>query len=247
MNKTILLHYHLFKNAGSSIDRLLIENFDCRWAVREFGSRANPALMHREITEWIVGHENVLAFSSHTIELPMPDIDGIKIIPIIFVRHPIDRIVSAYNFERIQGGSGWPSVLARNTSLKGYIEVRLAMPGDRQCREFHLDRFSRHLPATEGSELERALHAVQELPFVGVVEEFDRSIEKLAQIIHIDFPDFIVRNVKENVSRDAALNSLDKKMNSLREEIGSDLLSRLLESNAGDMRLYEFAIKKLNH
>ena len=109
--RKIILHYHLFKNAGTSVDQVLQQNFGSRWVTREFQHRGNPAVHRKEVAEWIVAHPDACAFSSHTLELPPPQIDGVEILPVIFIRHPIDRIVSAYSFERRQGGDGFGSVV----------------------------------------------------------------------------------------------------------------------------------------
>jgi hypothetical protein len=58
------------------------------------------------------------------------------VLPVIFVRHPIDRIMSAYSFESKQTSESFGAVLARNTTLGGNIETRLSMPNDTQCRNF---------------------------------------------------------------------------------------------------------------
>ena len=47
--RTVILHYHLFKNAGTSVDRLLQRNFPDAWATREFSGRNNTA----QVIEWI--------------------------------------------------------------------------------------------------------------------------------------------------------------------------------------------------
>jgi hypothetical protein len=109
-------------------------------------------------------------FSSHTAILPIPIIKEVKVIPVIFMRHPIDRMASAYSFESKQGGDGFGPVLARNTNLAGYIETRLALGHDQQCRDFHAHRFAAMLGEKQGDEATRAKMAVKQLPFVGLVE-----------------------------------------------------------------------------
>src|SRR3546814_7801728 len=92
--RTVVLHYHLFKNAGTSLDKVLQENFGEKWVTREFPRRSNPVVHVREVAEWIMGNPEAVAFSSHTAELPPPVLPGIRVIPLIFIRHPIDRIAS---------------------------------------------------------------------------------------------------------------------------------------------------------
>ena len=182
--RKIILHYHLFKNAGTSLDAALKEAFgEDNWATKEFPN--NPKINKEGLKNWIICNPEVVCFSSHTAFLPPPKIEDIDIFPIIFLRNPIDRIVSAYNFERKQNAETFGSVLARNTDLKGYIEIRLSIPNDRQCRNFHTHRLAMMYPEAEGDEFKRAKKAIKELPFIGLVEEFDKSInilnEKLSE------------------------------------------------------------------
>lgn len=242
--RKVILHHHLFKNAGTSVDALLRASFGSRWVTREFETRANATPHRREVAEWIRANPQAVAFSSHTVELPPPEMGQVDILPVIFIRHPIDRIASAYAFERKQGGDGFGSVLARHTSLAGYIEVRLSLGRDRQCRNFHLSRFAPMFPAAEGTEFERASRAVATLPFVGVVEEFDRSMALLQTLVQADLPEFVVRSVHANASRDTST-PLEERLARLRDEVGEACYTTLLTHNADDLRLYQQALERL--
>jgi hypothetical protein len=243
-HRKVILHHHLFKNAGTSVDELLRDCFGSRWVTREFEPRANPTPHRREVAEWIRAHPQAVAFSSHTVELPPPVMGQVDILPVIFIRHPIDRIASAYAFERKQGGNGFGSVLARHTTLAGYVEVRLSMGRDRQCRNFHVGRFAPMFPAAEGTEFERASKAVATLPFVGVVEEFERSMLLLQSLVQADMPEFVARSVHANVSRKSTA-SLDERLERLRADVGEDCYSALLAHNADDLRLHQQALERL--
>jgi len=172
--RKLILHYHLFKNAGTSVDELLKRSFGSRWVTREFNG-GGPAAHRAELARWLQEERDAVAFSSHTAQLPPPAAAGVECFPLIFVRHPIDRIASAYAFETKHGGSGFGAVLARNTTLAGYIEVRLSLGHDRQCRNFHVARLAQMFPATDGDERARAMKALDALPFVGLVEAFDAA------------------------------------------------------------------------
>jgi hypothetical protein len=237
MKKTIF-HYHLFKNAGTSLDASFKENFNGdEWVTNEFP--AQPAKNRELVKQWISENPQALCFSSHTAFFPPAAIEGNKLLPVIFVRHPIDRIASAYSFEKKQGGNGFGSVLARNTDIKGYCECRLALGYDRQCKNFHVDRFADMYPPAFGSELERALKALDVLPFVGLVEEFAVSLQKLETWLKSEgFEDISIAPKEQNVSRDNKA-SLDEKLAKLEVEMGADMYAHLLEVNADDMALYE--------
>lgn len=234
--RVVILHYHLFKNAGTSVDALLKENFPGKWCTREFPG--NPVQNRKQVKEWIESNPDMICFSSHTAVLPPPEIPGVKVLPIIFLRHPIDRIASAYHFEKKQGGDSFGAVLARNTTLAGYIEVRLSLPNDRQCENFHCTRLAQMFGAEQGSVAERAIRVVAALPFVGLVAAYDESIRRMTDWLKPHFPQIAPLLIAKNVSRNIA-EPLEVKLAQVRDEIGNALYTRLEMINAADFVVYE--------
>ena len=235
--RKIILHYHLFKNAGTSLDASLKTNFPGdRWATREFPAQRDRN--RKGLENWIRDNPSVDCFSSHTAFLPVPIIDGVDILPILFVRHPIDRIASAYEFERTQGGDGYGSVLARNTNLSGYIETRLALTNDRQCRDFHTHRLAMMYDKETGDEYCRAVMAANDLPFIGIVEQFNESIEELSiWLKDKGFKNLQLEPVRKNIKRNTKI-SIEEKLDGIKKFIGNKLFEKLLEDNERDLALY---------
>ena len=237
--RTVILHYHLFKNAGTSLDSSFKENFSedkGEWVTKEFP--AQPAKNREMVKQWIIDNPQAKCFSSHTVIFPVPEIEGVKIIPVIFYRHPIDRIVSAYTFEKKQGGESFGPTLARHTTLAGYIETRLSMKTDRQCRDFHSHRLATMISEKEGDEAKRAEIALDRLPFVGIVEKYSDSLKMLEAILKNEGFDNINLNVvKKNISRKIE-STIEEKLNETRELIGEELWNKLLDCNSSDMNLY---------
>lgn len=234
--RKVILHYHLFKNAGTSVDAMLKQNFGAAWGTREFDGSHGQVL--QQVGDWIRSHPHVVAFSSHTAHLPPPKGPALECFPVLFVRHPIDRIASAYYFERKQGGDGFGAVLARNTSLAGYIEVRLALSYDAQCRDFHCHRLAQMFPSDTGNQAERALRAVKALPFVGLVEAYEQSIRRMTDWLQPHFPQVQAVVMARNTSRDHEA-PLAARLAEVREEIGDALYGRLEEINRADFAVYE--------
>lgn len=236
--RKVILHYHLFKNAGTSLDAAFKENFpDDKWVTKEFPG--NLQENRKLVKEWIISDKNAIVFSSHTAQLPPPDLQeyGIEVLPVVFIRHPIDRMVSAYSFEKKQNGSSFGSVLAKNTSLSGYVDVRLSLPNDRQCRNFHADRLLNIYNDKVYDEANRLLEVVNILPFIGLVEKYEQSIEALEQwLINEGFNVTLVPK-KHNVSR-ASNNTLEEKLNNIREEVGDECFDTWVSVNELDIILY---------
>ncbi|MGR5322976.1 hypothetical protein ACP3VW_03595 [Vibrio sp. DNB22_17_1] len=241
--KTIILHYHLFKNAGTSLDAAFKENFSeekGEWVTKEFP--ANPTQNREQLKQWIIDNPQAKCFSSHTAIFPVPQIDGIKIIPVIFFRHPIDRIASAYSFEKKQGGDGFGPTLARNTDLKGYIETRLSFRPDRQCRDFHCHRLSTMYPAM--SENNASLKAILELPFIGLVEKYSDSLSELEDILkQAGFSEISLNVERKNTSRSLD-KTLDEKLSEIEGSLGKDLFANLEGANENDLLIWKEICKK---
>jgi hypothetical protein len=246
VTRRVILHYHFFKNAGSSVDRLLQESFPERWVTREF-EPAHVSANGPHVAKWIAEHPDACAFSSHTAGLPVPAIEGLETYPIVFLRHPLDRIQSAYEFERRQGMSGhggFGAVLAKHTTIAGYVEVQLAQPAQRQCRNFHAARLAQMFPASTGDESCRALRAVKELPFVGVVDLYEQSVATMVTWLRPVFPDIHTVIVHENRTETAGT-SLDQRLDEFANALGPTLYEELLQANALDHKLYEAARKRV--
>jgi len=247
MTRTVLLHYHLFKNAGTSLDVVLKRNFGDAWITREFERRPRPE--HRqELTQWILDNPQATAFSSHTMEALPPNTPSLRIIPLVFVRQPLDRIASAYNFERKQNIERLGPVIASNTSLAGYVRIRMALPNDKACRNFQTHRLAilAKGPGKDLSVLERASSAVQSLPFIGIVESFDESMERLTKLLRPTFPQFKPHSVQANVSaRPEPGLGLAQKLAKLQQELGPQVYAQLEAANAQDLALYQLALERV--
>ncbi|MCR9062160.1 MAG: sulfotransferase family protein [Rhodobacteraceae bacterium] len=222
MDRTIILHYHLFKNAGTSLDAILKQNFGDKWATREFPSAGgnNTSL----VEDWIRETPEAIAYSSHSMMGPIPQVEGVKVISIMLLRDPIERIKSAYRFERKQAAETFGAVLARHTDMEGYMKVRLSLPHDRQCRNFQTQRLATLVPGPE-PELARAVSALGRLSVVGLVSDFSGTLKRLATAITNPFPDFSWKEVHSNRSRKEDV------------DVPDALEALLAEPNADDLAL----------
>lgn len=236
--RPIIIHYHFFKNAGTSVDAILKRNFDGAWAEREYPPRSSP----NAARDFLVANPYIVALSSHTLPLPPPDIPDAEILPILFIRHPLDRLKSAYLFEREQQADTVGSRLARQHDFAGYLRARLAVPGDRSCRNFHAHRLAIAEPADSGTESERALRAFERLPFVGSVERFEASLTALEEMLKPRFPEFRVFQARENVSR--APSSIDERLEQLKRELGDETYEIIVAANADDLELYRRTLER---
>ena len=231
MSRTVILHYHLFKNAGTSVDHILQQNFPERWVTAEFPPNGgdNSAL----IADWIRDTPDAVAFSTHTGLGPVPEIDGVTVISLILLRDPIRRIRSAYRFERNQDADTWGAELAKAHDLEGYVRARLDRMGDRQCRNFQTHRLASLVPG-HGPELDRAIAGLDAVSVFGLVEEFDAALQRVAARIRGAFPGFFWEPVQANRTSPPPETPGDRRIDAL-----------LTEANADDLALWTAARQRL--
>jgi hypothetical protein len=233
--RPIIIHYHLFKNAGSSFDQTLKANLGAAWTTHEIrGAHFSPT----EVASYLIENPAVSALSSHTALLPPPVIPGAHVIPVLFVRHPIDRVRSLYDFGRTQGADTPGSRLAKQMGLREYIDWRLSRreeTGDRVIADFQTHRLS---PAGDGTtELGRALDAIARLPFVGLVEQYGRSLERLQALLAPHFPGINLAPVRLNSTSRIPV-PLAARLLQFRVRVGMRRYGRLVAANRNDLELW---------
>ena len=239
--RNVIVHYHLFKNAGSSIDHLLKFNFGDKWMAHDSDS-ASGIISTRELEKLIANNPEVDSFSSHQIIPPLPEIEG-NVYPVVILRDPIDRVKSAYLFE-------WKKQLGLDEpkgTLGEYIKEKFKNRRKNSIEEFQVirmsnqdnDRFLNYNDIDDDELLSRAKKFIESLSFVGIVDDFDRSVELLIDFVSPDFPDFKGREFKSNVLQDLSLTQQQKR-SQIKSELSTELYEELLERNRLDEELYQF-------
>ncbi|RIJ17151.1 hypothetical protein D1227_07315 [Henriciella mobilis] len=236
--RTAILHCHLFKNAGTSVDHILKTAFGDNWTDHEFPdgdveSNSDLVLSH------IIANSAFDVFSTHTGNWYLDyETDRLTVLPIIFLRHPILRIQSAYQFERKQTAETAGSKLAKSTDLAGYITNRLSEDLDYSIKNFQARRLAAFVARRTIDIESQANEAFDRLPFIGLVEDFEASCERLEAYLKPHFPDFEAFSTKKNVTSHEKTTT-EERVTSIREEVGESLFNRLVEANRIDLALFE--------
>ncbi len=245
-DRGVIIHYHLFKNAGSSVDAILEHNFGSEWA--EIEGPNNKKLTPEMMTEYILDNPEKKAISSHTAVVRLPEIPGVQILPIFFFRHPLGRIQSAYEFERVQDSDSPGSKAAKAGDFAHYLAWRLSTPMLTQVVNFHAVRLKDFRVDTLNREPQhfrpRSIEALKSLPVVGLVERFDESMIKFGELIRPHFPDFELLNVRANAMTKKG-KTVHEKLKTFEEKIGRLTFINLMQLNALDMELYHFVKDEL--
>lgn len=248
MKREVIVHYHIFKNAGWSVEKALETALG-----GAVGSIHGPdpwsVITSGELTEYILSNLHVSAVTSHHLRPPLPQDDSLDIYPIIFLRHPVDRVGSAYEFERRCAGEGLGSKVAKEKDFAGYIRWRLSSDYALPVRDFQvislssaqLGNIAPLQARPDASHLEEAVKFIESLPCFGIVERYEESAMRFERFLEPHFPGLKLSGKRHNVSENRA-ETLSDRITAIEKSLGKELYAELLRENALDIQLYERAV-----
>ena len=232
----VLLHYHFFKNAGTTIEDILahtfFENYD-RFDSQDFDGCVGQA----ELISFLRRHPRMKAVSSHQFRFPVPREPGFVFFDLCFLRDPIDRIRSMYDYFREKPIRGEPaSDLARDRPVGGFIRGLVEEHSYRVSNvqvNMLANGIVNDLPVE--ADLDRATEVMLQMSFLGVVDLFNESLIAGEYRMRPVFPSFALAQQPANVSsgRDSA--------SKFREACDPDVYAELLRLNALDIELLDRA------
>lgn len=240
--RTVLVHFHLFKNGGTSVERMLRESLGERWQSYD-KPESSGKISANEIVSWIESNPTVAAVSSHQLVGPLPTA-SFDILPIVFLRHPLARVRSAWRFE-------WQKQLELSEpkgSLAAYVDEKFRQKRTSVIANFQVSRLGNPdadvvtapTDRYDRSRLQRACEMIDALPFVGLVERFPQSLELMADCCVERAPALRVRPYHENAT-EASPRSIADEECALRAEIGDARFDELCARNRLDLELYAYA------
>ena len=228
----VLLHYHFFKNAGTTIEDILahtfFENYD-RFDSQDFDGCVGQA----ELISFLRRHPRMKAVSSHQFRFPVPREPGFVFFDLCFLRDPIDRIRSMYDYFREKPIPGEPaSDLARDRPVGGFIRGLVEEHSYRVSNvqvNMLANGIVNDLPAE--ADLDRATDVMLQMSFLGVVDLFNESLIGGEYRMRPVFPSFALAQQPANVS------SGGDSAGKFREACDPDVYVELLRLNALDIEL----------
>ncbi len=244
--RKIVVHYHMFKNAGTSIERSLETVFGTG-LFRFDTDRPDGHLGPEEAQELIAANSELRAITSHQLHPPLPS-GEFDVFPLVVVREPISRARSAYLFE-------WQKQLGLEQpkgSFAQYVEERLVSRNPGVIADFQVAHLSRRLLADQGlawsdleAGLELAIEFLDRLPVFGLVERLEESVGLFnAGLIEFYGHGRVqLEPRRDNVTQDPGL-SVDEIHRRMADELGPSLFEELVQRNRFDSELYRWATER---
>ncbi|MFV0277711.1 MAG: hypothetical protein ACK5HY_11065 [Parahaliea sp.] len=246
--RDILLHGHIFKNAGTSFDWALQRCFGTG-----FGENADEQGLREQgtgaLAEILTTRGTLRAFSTHHLPAPLPALEHCRLYPLYLLRHPLRRCLSVYAFERRQQADTRGARAAKEYELQDYLAWRLRADVPNVLRSYQTAYLAGdHRPLIDAADMARHFAAAQQLladqPLVGLVERFDESMVLFEHLLRPLFPDIDLACRPQNQSVDGAgkagaLGSLE----AVHERMGPRAAA-LVDANSYDHPRYPLALGK---
>jgi hypothetical protein len=230
----VILHYHILKNAGSTIEEALDHSFGERFARLDSADR-DHTIDCAGVLDFVKANPALEAITSHQIRYPLPETRGIVFLDICFVRDPIERVWSMYDYFRKRPAEGDPVSDLANRSRPGEFVAGMVKDFALQIRNVQVNLIAAAGDSDEPTEedLELATRRMMEATCPGVVDMFEESAAAGQYRLRTIFPRLDFAREPENVSREGGA----EKRPSLRELCDPDVWAELNRINALDFEL----------
>jgi len=247
-NNPVCLHFHIFKNAGTTVEYILKKKFSKDAILLDTG-KPRGILSFKTVLHCFEKHyPNVKSLSSHQLRFPIPRNSKFNFLPMVFIRHPIDRAVSIFSFLKSQKNSKGNIGIekAKNLPAIDYFKWNIAYEDNFIIKNFQV-RFLASKPIgvkANTNDLEIATERLKKC-IVGVVERMDESLLYAEENLRQWFSEIDFSYVEQNVSKDRE-KKLNDRLEKFKAKIGNKTYSDLEKINKLDFKLYLKANKILD-
>ncbi len=263
--RRVIAHHHIFKNAGSSLDKALSDALGERW--RAFdpqiitsyvedpvdGKIAKKAMKPEivgsdELEKFLNTNRDVYAISTHQGRAKFPLSARFEKLELSLIRNPIGRALSMWKFNRRpQRQSTYDSRMLKQSdvlSFEDFIKwcVNRKVKPLAPFSNFQVRVLSGNATRNDRvtySDLNRAYEYVTRIGCVGVVERFEQTLEFFNARISTFIPGIELKSYTVNTSG-AARESGDEEA---RQLLSKQTYELLLEANALDLALYDQVLR----
>ncbi|MDO5528440.1 MAG: sulfotransferase family 2 domain-containing protein, partial [Paracoccus sp. (in: a-proteobacteria)] len=244
--RTVIVHYHIYKNSGTSFDHVLTESFGDRHQLFD-GPFPFFGIDQVQLDRIIRRRPAAVAFSSHQIMLPQPTSLHYRTLAAMFLRHPILRIGSVYRFKRAHADGTPTSAAAQKYDFADWLRHCFKTPGEAghvsNAQTRHVSAPYMQTPLHQrhngvlSYDLDTARRNLNSVEMLGRTEYFERDVRRFTRIaeahgLSLQGPSEVRHNVTEH-----AEGSTEDRVAALLAELPDDLAQRLVAANAQDMAL----------
>lgn len=240
-DRNVIVHVHIFKNAGSSFDSTLLANFKAN-----FVDHREDHLIKKDkdfLENYLKENDNIKAFSSHSVYHKPKDFDDVRLHSVYFLRHPIERIRSVYSFEKKQpteDSSG--AKMAKELDFKEYVAWRMQDDAPATIRNLQTIFIAGDGQQGHANKIfELALENLNASPLLGIVDRYDESMIVFEEHLRQFFPKIDLSYIRRNVTDTDIQASIEEKVKKIFQQLGEPLQELVRQKNEFDLELYKRA------
>ncbi len=244
----VILHGHIFKNAGTTFDWSLSRSFG-----HAFLDHRDDHAMRSQGAAYLAGilssKTELLALSSHHLPRVLPAVPDLCHHHIYLLRHPLLRVRSVYNFERVQQADTLGAKAAKRMTFKEYVLWRMELKTPATIRNFQTlylatVRRRRQGRSCDAVDFADAMDFAQSLPALGIVEYYDESMVLLEESLRPHFPALDLAYIRQNVSLTNASDLDDNQaIADMLQELG-EVAAMVIDRNSYDLALYQASLER---
>ena len=239
----VLVHYHIFKNGGSTIDYVLEREFRSQFTTFH-GPEPTSTLTRSDLREFLVAHPSIRAVSSHHLRYPTLRDGDPQIVDICMLRHPLDRLGSVYQYLRHRHIHVDDPLCSAARKLSAPEFFRYCLENYRNWVQ-NVQVEWLNSASVNGSAVQCALTELPNIALLGTLDLFDESLATWEYTLALLFPGISFHYLPQNITQSPQLNLQDR-LERFRERCGEDLFYQLLLANADDLKLFEAASSIVN-
>ena len=238
----VIVHHHLFKNAGTTVDWILRRVFGPGFLDHEAAIAAGLTSAET-LLDFVLARPDIHAVSRHHLSFATMSHPGRAFLDILLVRHPIDRLRSMYDFLRAEPvAHDDVGALAQRLDLRAFCHALL-------------DRFPNYVnnpqvttlvtagtylrPPDEG-DAQRAIDLVRRAGITGPVERFDDAFMAAEYYLQPLYGRLDLAYVAQNTAP-GRQPALDQRLAACRHVCGNSLYRHLVRVNELDFELVRAA------
>jgi hypothetical protein len=246
----VLIHYHVFKNAGTTLERMLHRSFGKEgWSQYEPGDdfQRTEEDLHPVVTH-LAENPNLKALSSHRLKYPTIRDPQIAFHDLIFLRDPIDRLVSIYRYlQLVPTSAGDLADLPLDGGLRDFIEALVSR------RPWYINDQQTGFLAHRGEighlinsrDLELAKRTISDASAPGVVDLFYESTRAAEWLLRPYFSNLCLATFERLNPSSVEANWSEQTRRELRDACGLRLFREVLQLVRNDLELVAFARQEI--
>ncbi|HEY6233468.1 MAG TPA: hypothetical protein VIW69_00015 [Candidatus Elarobacter sp.] len=243
--RRVILHYHIMKNAGTTIESILAREFDD--AFYSVHRRENEGTIDADaIADILAAKPSAVALTSHHFAFPRPEIPFTSIVDCCPIRHPLDRLESLHRYlSRIEPVDA-VSALATNSEAPAFLRTLLErFPNYVQNVQTIAIANGTRFRSLSDRDFATADAVVQKSGLHVVVDRLDESLTVGEYFLRPVFAGLRLHYVSQNITQERGM-TLGERQERLCARLDATLLQELRAANEFDMRLYETANRELD-